>query len=176
VTKEEGLSMTEQVQVQNDESGPMSIGGLIGVLVGLLLGLGFCYLAMAETISGWRLQLSGKSVTATVTNSRRTRSRKTGLTHSVRYRFKVGATSYTHQDATGRKNLWASVTKKEYYRARSERTIQVYYLPSNPWNNQPVMAGGSPWGDRIAALVLGLIIFLPCLLILIGDIKARFAK
>ena len=156
-----------------------SVWAILGVTIGILVGGAICWLGSAAIVSEVRLKSSGEVVSARVTNSRVTKSRRQGTSYSVRYVFDVpdGAKKVTHEDETGRTNLWASMEEDAYGDARKSRKVEVLYLPDEPTINRPVKAAGSRFGgDQIAGLVLGLLILLPCLLIFVSLLRRRLAS
>ena len=87
-----------------------------------------------------------------------TRNNIESTEYEVRYAFQVpGHTeTFTHADETSRTDLWATLTNKsDWEAARAAGSLEVIYLPENPWVNRPVLAGNAPLGDSFAGLGLG---------------------
>lgn len=156
-----------------------SVLAILGVAIGILVGGAIAWLGSAAIVAEVRLSASGEVVSARVTNNQITKSRRTGTTHSVRYVFDVpdGPEKVTHEDETGRDNLWASMEEEAYFEATKKKKVDVLYLPEQPTTNRPVRAAGGRFGgDQIAGLILGLLILVPCLLIFISLLRKRFAR
>jgi hypothetical protein len=127
------------------------------VLVGLFFALGSVpigILSGMEIGPELTLRASGKRAQATVTESRVMHSRRMGDSFEVRYRFKVKGHTYTHQDATGRTNLWSSLPEENYKRAVQSKRVAVLYLGQSPKHNRPVHSGAMPLGDVLAGFGL----------------------
>jgi hypothetical protein len=133
------------------------------------------YLGVREISDARRLEGRGALTLAVVTAERGGRP---GEIDEIRYRFSVGGESYSHSDATGRGDLWASVALRDHKAGAAwaadslERLVTVRYLPEDPWINRPDGCGGrfseahfdaegrSSMGDHIAGLALGLVLAL----------------
>lgn len=156
-----------------------SVLAILGVAIGILVGGAIAWLGSAAIVAEVRLRSSGEVVSAGVTNHQITKSRRGTVTHSVRYVFDVpdGPEKVTHEDGTGRDNLWASMEAEAYYEATKSKKVDVLYLPDEPTINRPVRAAGGRFGgDQIAGLILGLVILVPCLLIFVSLLRKRFAR
>jgi hypothetical protein len=120
------------------------------------------------------LRSNHQTVDASVVDARIMRSRKTGTSYEVQYRFSVAGSSetYSRRDETGRANLWSSLDDEETWReAQRARRLRVIYRPDDPWANRPEQAGAMPFGDNLAALILGLFIALPGLALIVLQIR-----
>jgi hypothetical protein len=151
-----------------------SAGAIIGGLIALVLGGALAWLGSREMLSELVLRSSHQTVDASVVDSRIMQSRKTGKSYEVQYRFSVPGSreTYTKRDETGRDNLWTSLADEEVWReARRAGRVRVMYRADDPWVNRPEKAGAMPLGDNIAALILGLIIALPGLLLVIFQLR-----
>lgn len=104
------------------------------------------------------------TVEARVTEIRSVTSRKSGDSYQVRYAFQAGGQRYTYRDETGRTNLWATISQEAWEIARQEGTVEVAYLPADPWVNHAVARPSDRLFGQIAGLVVGLICMLPALL------------
>ena len=84
--------------------------------------------------------------------------------HEVRYHFEVGGERYTYADATGRSDLWASVSAADLERAESEGCVDVVYLPRDPSVNRPLAWArlNSPLGNKAGGAVLVMLVLLLC--------------
>jgi hypothetical protein len=135
-------------------------------IIGLFVVFGgyLTYLGASEIIRELRLRNGGHTIAAQVLGSRIMESRRS-TSYELRYRFQLpdSPTVYTMTDETGRDNLWASVaTKADWDVARRSGQVLVSYLPKDPTKNRPIQAGAMPLGDPIAALIVGLMMTLPC--------------
>ncbi len=131
---------------------------LVLLLVGAFLlvpGVGITALGAMEIGPEVELRTAGTRTTAKVTGSRTMTRRRTGTSYEVQYRFKVKGKTYTHEDATGRTNLWNWVEEDEWHKANETGKLPILYLARDPHHNRPV---DMPWamGDKIAGLGLGL--------------------
>lgn len=152
-----------------------SLGLILGLAVGVLLGGGLTYLGAVDIAAEMRLRGGGDIVEAEVLDTRIMSSRKVGTTHELLYSFTLPGDpqKYTLSDGTGRDELWTSVPEADWHTAEKSRKVSVRYLPENPWISRPVNSGAAPLGDPIAGLVLGLLILAPCLLGLFAVLRRR---
>jgi len=104
---------------------------------------------------------NGVTIQATVTNKRISK----GTQYEVQYRFSPTdeASSYTFSDATGRTNLWASLTKPDYDTAMTSGQVDILYVPSNPQINRPLRRASST-PDTGLLMVIGAVMFVCTLL------------
>ncbi|WAS90935.1 DUF3592 domain-containing protein [Nannocystis punicea] len=151
------------------------LGVILGLCVGALIGGTITYLGVVDTAAELRLRSGGDIVEADVLDTRVMTSRKIGASYEVQYAFTLpgGAETYTLSDGTGREGLWTALPEDDWNAARAARKVAVRYLPEDPWVSRPVNAGAAPLGDPIAGLVLGLLILVPCLLLLVRVLRRR---
>jgi hypothetical protein len=131
---------------------------LIGGLLLVVLGLFVVYLGSTDVRRLWTLRSATTHVQATVTGTRLDTNPKQHSHFQLRYRFRMHGHTYTYTDATGRRNLWVSMQHGAWRTAGKSGVVDVVYSARDPWINQPEHAGGFPWGDTLAGLVLGVII------------------
>jgi hypothetical protein len=134
---------------------------LIGVF---LLGLAIVVVATREIMNDGTLAKGAVTVEARVTEIRSVTSRKSGDSYQVRYAFQVGEQRYTYKDETGRTDLWATISQSAWEVARQKGTVEVAYLPADPWVNHAVARPSDRLFGQIAGLVVGLLCMLPALL------------
>ncbi|WP_434424831.1 hypothetical protein [Nannocystis pusilla] len=152
-----------------------SSGVLLGLRVGVLLGGTITYLGVVETAAELDLRSGGAIVEADVLDTRTMTGRSTGTTYEVRYAFTLpgAAETYTLSDATGREGLWTALPRSDWEAARASRKVAVRYLPEDPWVSRPVNSGAAPLGDSIAGIVLGLLIWVPSLILFVRVLRNR---
>lgn len=81
----------------------------------------------------------------------------------VRYHFDVGGERYTHADATGRSDLWASLSDSDSERVSNEGCVDVVYLAADPSVNRLVSwtSHNSPLANKAGgALLVALMLLL----------------
>jgi hypothetical protein len=136
---------------------PLSPRAQLVIAIGLLLaGAVVTWLGATEV---WRTQqLRGASthVDAKVVDSDVHTSQKGGAKHVVRYRFKVDGETYSFTDATGRRNLWASIARDEWDAAKDAGTVDVVYDGDDPWVNRPASSDVASVADALAGLAFGI--------------------
>ncbi len=152
-----------------ESPGKSSLGLILGLSAGLLIGGAITYLGVVAIAAEMRLRGGGETVEADVLDTRVMTSRKLGTTYEVQYSFTVpgAAPTYTRSDETGREGLWTALPEDDWITADASRKVAVRYLPEDPWVSRPVNGDGAPLGDSIAGLVLGLLVLVPSLLVLI---------
>lgn len=128
-----------------------------------IAGLTLCALAIALpigalTIRGYLQELalrdSSSSACASV-DERRVSGRRRD--HEARYHFEVGGERYTHGDATGAENLWATIREDEGLRGEC---VEVVYVASNPAINRPRSGRTKSAMGKLGGLVLVLLTLL----------------
>jgi len=87
------------------------------------------------------------------------------------FRVGNGATAYSHSDETGRRNLWVTLPAKA-----TSTTVQVAYLPGDPWVNSPVSVASSSSGSALTGLGTGVLLVRVGLFFLVSDIRSRSRK
>jgi hypothetical protein len=137
---------------------PRRRGLLVLGIVLLAAGVGVTMLGIVEVQHMLRLRSASTHARATVTDDRISTSSKSGSRHQVRYRFSVKGRSYTFGDATGRKNLWASVEYHAWQKARESGHVDVVYDADHPSVNKPAKSEGLPTADAFAGVVFGLLV------------------
>lgn len=150
-----------------------SSGVLLGLRVGVLIGGAITYLGVVETEAELRLRSGGDIVEADVVGTRVMTGRST--TYEVRYAFTLpgAAETYTLRDATGREGLWTALPRGDWDSARASRKLAVRFLPEDPWVSRPVNSGAAPLGDSIAGIVLGLLIWVPSMVLFVRVLRSR---
>jgi hypothetical protein len=128
----------------------------------LVLGIGLVLIGLVVTFLGFTevrrtLQLNDVSthINAKVVDSD-VHSRNGDVSHVLRYRFKVDGKTYTYTDATGRRNLWASVARREWDAAKDAGEVDVLYDEGDPWVNRPASSDKAPIADSFAGLAFGI--------------------
>ena len=135
------------------------------ILIGISLGgLAIVIVATREIINDATLAKGAVTVEAYATEMRVMTSRRSGDSHQVRYAFQAGGQRYTYRDETGRTDLWATISPEAWEVARQKGTVEVEYLPGDPWVNRAVARPSDRLFGQIAGLVVGLICMLPALL------------
>lgn len=142
---------------------------LLLVFLGIPLGIALAVYGGIGAVNASGLQSQGKVVEATITQS------KTGEqnAYEIQYEFRLGdgATAYSHSDETGRRNLWVTVSEKP-----TANTVEVRYLPSNPWVNGLANGTSSSLGSALTALGVGVLFACVGLFLLISDIRRWLRK
>ncbi len=134
------------------------------ILIGVFLaGLAIVVVAAREIMNDGTLAKGAVTVEARVTEIRSVTSRKSGDSYQVRYAFQAGGQSYTYRDETGRTDLWATLSQTAWEAARQKGTVEVAYLPADPWVNHAVARPSDRLFGQIAGLVVGLICMLPAI-------------
>jgi hypothetical protein len=150
-----------------------------GILIGVFLaGLAIVIVAAREIVNDSTLAKGAVAVEARVTGMRVMTSRRSGDSYQVRYAFQAGGQRYTYKDETGRTDLWATISQEAWQVARQRGTVEVAYLPADPWVNHAVARPGDRLFGLIAGLVMGLICMLPALLWAVSALRksGRSAK
>ena len=135
---------------------PMSPRALLvlGIIL-LLAGAVVTYLGVTEVRRTMQLEDANTHVEATVYDTR-VSGANSNIDHDVHYRFKVDGDTYSYTDATGQRNLWASVGRSEWEDAKDSGKIDVVYADSDPWINRPASSDIAPNLDNVAGLLFGL--------------------
>ena len=137
------------------------------IIVGIPFGIFLIVIGAMSAVNASTLQNQGKLVEATITQSQADQSNA----WEIKYEFRVGngATVYSSGEATGRKNLWVTVSQKP-----TANTVQVRYLPSDPWVND--LATENRMESALTGLGAGVLFILMGGFLLISDIMARQKK
>lgn len=139
------------------------------VIVGIPFGIFLVVLGAIAALSASDMQSQGKVVAATVTQSR------TGdqNAYEIQYAFHVdnAPTAYYYSGGSGGTNLWVAVSPKP-----ATDTVEVRYLPSNPWENRPVSGTTNPWESASIGLGAGALFVCSGVLILVFEIRSRRRK
>jgi len=135
------------------------------VFLGIPLGIALVIFGGASALNASSLQSQGKVVQATVTQSQTDDQNAP----EIRYEFRLGngATVYSAGDETGRRNLWVNVSE-----IPAAKTIEVRYLPSDPWVNLPVSSKSDSLQSSLVALGVGVVLALVGGLLLASDIRS----
>lgn len=151
------------------------------ILVGLLFlgcfvaGLAIVIVGALGIVNEGALDEGAVTATARVTDTRIMTSTKSGDSFELRYAFEVDGRTYTYRDETGREDLWASLTHEGWIRARTTGTVDILYLPSDPWVSQPVARASNGVFDKAAGMCVGVVCMAPAFLWIFGAIKRRRA-
>jgi hypothetical protein len=138
-------------------SKPMSPKALfVFGLILLLAGAVVTWLGATEVRRTLQLQDANTHVEAKVVDTAIHSNGNSGSRDVVRYRFQVEGDSYSYTDATGQRNLWASVGRDEWEDARDSGKIDVVYADGDPWINRPASSDIAPNLDNAAGLLFGL--------------------
>jgi hypothetical protein len=137
------------------------------IVLGIPFGIFLIVLGAMSAVNASTLQKQGKVVEATITQSQADQSNG----WEVKYEFRVGngATVYSSGDATGRNDLWATVSQKP-----TASTIPVRYLPSDPWVND--LATANRMESALTGLGAGVFFVLMGGLFLVSEIRNRQKK
>jgi hypothetical protein len=135
------------------------------VFLGIPFGIALVVFGAVSAVNASSLQSQGKVVQATVTQSQTDDQNA----HEIRYEFRVsnGAAVYSHGDETGRRNLWVTVSEP-----LTAKTVEVRYLPSDPWVNLPVSSKSDPLQSALVALGVGVLLVCVGGLLLVSDIRS----
>ena len=138
---------------------------LLLVFIGIPAGIALAIFGGMAAVNASSLQSQGKVVDATVTKSQTSDQNAS----EIQYQFRVGTAgaAYSHSDETGRRNLWETVSVMP-----AGKTVQVRYLPSNPWVNRAVSDTSNPVESAFVALGVGVLLVVVGLFLLIADIRA----
>ncbi|MCY0994945.1 DUF3592 domain-containing protein [Nannocystis sp. ILAH1] len=174
-TGEPAICENAAVTAAHPGSRTSSFGVLLGLRIGVLIGGAITYLGVVETEAELRLRGGGDIVEADVVDTRVMTARGSGTTYEVRYAFTLpgAAETYSLSDATGREGLWTALPRGDWDTARASRKVAVRYLPEDPWVSRPVNSGAAPLGDPIAGIVLGLLIWVPSLILFVRVLRSR---
>ena len=143
---------------------PINFGNCIFIALGSILGFPLFAFGVANYYMDKELRINGRSIMADVTTSTLSKTEQTGKSHyRVKYAFRVGERTFTASDGTGRQNLWADLSDSETT-TNAPNTVEVRYLPNNPWINELASESGAAIG------IIGISVFflaMVCLGILI---------
>jgi hypothetical protein len=134
----------------------LKLSTIFGVLGLIVMGLTALAISIPELQNDANLKDNQKEVRGSVTENRVTHDSKRNFdNYELQYTFKIPPSSdlYTLSDATGRKNLWSTLTKQDWDDARKNRTLTIIYLPDNPWVNRPKSQKYNPHDDAIFAAI-----------------------
>lgn len=154
---------------------PQGKGAPILLVLIALLGAGIVYASVGDLVRGNSLGADAVTIEARVVDTRVMTSRKRGDSYELRYTFDVGGRTYSYTDATGRRDLWATLEEDAWRTARSRAVVEVQYLPSDPWNNRPIHLASSPIFGAVCGGLTGLTLMLPAILMIVGAIRRRSA-
>lgn len=143
------------------------------LVVGFVGGLGLVYVAVVELVHDDSLGEGAVTTRARVVDVRIMTSSKRGDSYELRYAFEVGGATYSYRDATGRTDLWATLEHPAWEDARRHGEVEVAYLPADPWTNRAVHEAGSPVGDHLAGLCMGLLCMAPLIAAAVGALRRR---
>ncbi len=89
-----------------------------------------------------------------------------GISYELQYKFKPPFKSeiYSFSDETGRRDLWATLTKAQWNDARYAGTLKIMYSPDNPWLNRPVSKKSDSTDDASYLGIMGIVLLLMVLL------------
>ena len=135
------------------------------VFLGIPFGIALVVFGAASALNASSLQSRGKVAEATITQSQTSEQNA----YEIKYEFRLGngPTVYSHSDELGRQNLWDTVSVKP-----TGTTVQVRYLPSDPWVNRAVTDPSKPVESALTAVGAGVFIAGMGLLLLVSDIRA----
>lgn len=140
---------------------PMTPRGLAVQLVFSLLliagGIAVMYLGWNEVHRSLQLRGAKTHIQAEVTGSD-VHSKRSGATHVVKYEFDVKEKTYRFADATGRRDLWASLPRKDWDEAKQAGNVDVVYNPDDPWVNAPAAQSQVALLDAAAGLLFGVLL------------------
>lgn len=136
-------------------------------------GLGIVIVGAMGIVNEGALDEGALPARARVTDTRIMTSTESGDSFELRYAFEVDGRTYTHRDETGREDLWASLTHEGWVSARTAGTVDILYLPSDPWVSQPVARASDGVFDKAAGMCVGVFCMAPAFLGVLGAIKRR---
>lgn len=139
------------------------------IIVGIPFGIFMVVIGAIAALSASDMQSQGKVIEATVTQSR------TGdqNAYEIQYEFRVDndPTAYYHSGGSGGTNLWVAVSPRP-----ATDTVEVRYLPSNPWENRPVNGTSNPMESASVGLGAGALFVCAGVLLLVSEIRSRRRK
>ena len=132
----------------------ISRGLLIWSIVWVCLCLALMGLTSLELDHEASLEQEGVKTTADVTDyqiSTRSSRYNSSPSYDVQYQFSPddGVTEYTGSDATGRRNLWRSISRSEYDTVTVSGKIEILYWPQDPWVNRPLASSAADLGTLV---------------------------
>ena len=82
----------------------------------------------------------------------------------VRYHFELAGERFTHGDATGRSDLWATLSEAEAERVDASGCVDIVYLANDPSVNRPRSwaTHNNPLGNKIGGVLLVVLVLLLC--------------
>ena len=142
---------------------------LLLVFLGIPIGIALIVIGGISVLNESNLQSHGKMVEATVTQTQTNDQN----TYDIRYEFHLNndATAYSSSDAMGRRNLWETVPVLP-----TGKTVQVKYLPGNPWVNHPVSDTSNRVESASIGLGTGVLLALVGLFLLASDTRSWLKK
>lgn len=157
-----------------------ALGALLVCLLCMAGGAAITWLGSQALVNVVRLSVGGAVTQAIVTDSRVMDSRRSGRSYEIRYAFSVPGdpTRYTHEDETGREDLWTSLADEAAWQeARGTGRVEVRYLPGDPHVSRPARGTTASFGgDQAAGLGLGLCLLVPSLLVFFGVIWGQIRR
>src|SRR4051812_49352173 len=109
---------------------------VIAVLL-MVAGIVVGALSQKDLRREYALHNANKLISATVSDTTINTSAKGPSTYDVHYHFDVDGKTYTYTDATGRRNLYASMKHGAWEVVRKSGRVDVLYDPDDPWINRP---------------------------------------
>ena len=136
------------------------------IYLGIPVGVALAIIGGLAAFNAASLQSQGRVVNAKITQSQT----DDNDAYEIKYEFRVagGATTYTHSDETGRRNLWVTLANNA-----GGTTTPVRYLPSNPWVNAPMNTTADPMQGAFAGLGVGVLLAVVGVSLLVSDINRR---
>ena len=135
-------------------------GRRIVAVLAILLGGLFTFIAWPDVRDARRLKRSRAFTDAEVVAADNSGT-LSSPEYRVRYRFRVeGRDDWLTRGEPGtvRTDLWSTLPKDEWERAKATGRVRVVYLPEDPRVNRAASAESSAAGDSTGGLALGLIL------------------
>lgn len=108
---------------------------IVGFCIASFLALPIGVLSVRSYQNEVALRSAGVPTCARITATQHSRNAE------VRYAFDVGGETFSHSDATGRSDLWASLTDETWELASAQGCVEVVYLSDDPSVNRPRVQG-----------------------------------
>lgn len=137
---------------------PLPNSTIYGIFFGALVFVAIFLLNVASLVAEIQLSTKGEVVDAQIqewaTYGDPNHPESHSTDYEVQYSFDVDGETYTFSDATGRKNLWASIPKPDWELSQNTGIVPVVYNPNNPWKNHPQHPDEWPYGGPVAGMVI----------------------
>ena len=116
-------------------------GRIVVATLTTALGALFLHIAQPDADDLRRLKKSGATVDADVVETRISHGTHFDTSYDVRYRFRLAGSDrwFTREErGTSRTDLWSSLPKDQWERAKQDGLVRVVYVIDDPRINRPV--------------------------------------